>query len=78
MRFQVYKFVVFVGGCFWYRYLVWNHLDIPLLAKYVPRVGSHSIDYGELLGIIESYLVGMALSVRFLIESDSLFCYLKP
>lgn len=41
--------------------IVCNHLDIPLLAKAMTREGKFSIEYGELLGAIESYVVGSSL-----------------
>lgn len=63
---------VFAGGKIVIGILIHNHLGIPLLVKSVPCAGIYSIDYGDLVGIIEGYSVGMALSVTILIDSDSL------
>lgn len=47
--------------------LVRNHLGIPLLGKTTPHLGRYSVDYGELLVIIEGCIIGS----RMEIESDS-------
>lgn len=36
--------------------LVRNHLGIPFLAKALSPRGRYVVDYGELMGIIESYM----------------------
>lgn len=49
-----------------------NHLGIPLLAKAIPRMGRFTVEYGELLAIIEGCSIGSSLDDRIVIESDSL------
>lgn len=50
-----------------------NHLGVLLLAKVVPRYGDFSMDVGELLDIIESYILRLFLhKKRLIIENDSL------
>lgn len=49
-----------------------NHVAIAILAKAVPRHISFSMDYAELLDIIEGYIYGLPHPRKLIIESDSL------
>lgn len=52
--------------------IIRNHIRIPILAKGIPHLGSFSIDYGELTGVIEGYIVKTSFTENMLIESDLL------
>lgn len=52
--------------------LVRNHRGIPLFAKALQCTCSFFVDYSELLGVIEGYVVSSSLSAQLIIESDSL------
>lgn len=52
---------------------IYNHLNIPLLVKFVLCNGSYVVGYGELWGIIEGYYtVSLDLFENVLSESDLL------
>lgn len=51
-------------------------MDVPLLAKAIPRAVSLDIDYRELIDIIEKYVVG-SYSQNLLVETDSLITTLS-
>lgn len=51
--------VAFIEGKTSIGIIVRNHPGIPLLTKAIPRLGCYSVDYGEILGIIERYSVGL-------------------
>lgn len=55
--------VAFSKGKVGISILVCNHLGIPLIEKSIPHNGCTAIDYGEILGIIEGYTVGIDLFV---------------
>lgn len=52
--------------------LIRNHLGVHIFAKAVPRQVSFLVDYGELLSIIEGYILGQPYSKKLIVENDSL------
>lgn len=48
-----------------------KNLSLALLAKAIPPNGSYAANYGELLSIIDGYIMNLGLSEKLLLESDS-------